>query len=134
MSVETAESRVKILSPIAEVHSPEPSSPPYFRSRNLDDLMVDDDINQAPHESNPSQFMQDIENCLVCRRPGNRFAMFHCVECLHDFHPPCISAYPVQSADDARFRLFMCPQCARDRSRQSRLPKKRKARWSSDSD
>ena len=134
MSVETAESRVSPLSPIVEVHSPVPPSPPYFRSQNLDKLMVDNDPNSAPRGLIPPRLTRDIEHCLVCLHPGSRLAMFHCVECLHDFHPPCISAYPVQSANDARFRLFMCPPCARDRSRRSRMARKRKPRWSSDSD
>lgn len=134
MSAHTAESRVRPLSPITEVQSRAPPTLPYFRSTNLDELMTDDDSENPPREPTPQYNTQSVDNCLTCRQVGNKPEMFHCSECLHDFHPPCISAYPVQSTDDIRFRLFICSPCAIDKSRRSRLPRKCKKQWSSDSD
>lgn len=122
MSTSTAESRVRPHSPTQEISSqPQPSStatqPEY-----------------TPREPIPPSNAKEVEHCLTCRQVGVKEEMFHCMECLHDFHPTCISDYPVQSSSDIRLSHFICPPCALDKARQSRLPRRRKKQWNSDSD
>ena len=77
---------------------------------------------------------EPVDFCNPCHQYGKRSEMFCCAECLQAFHPSCISAYPTRTREDIRFKHFICPPCALDKSKRSRQKRKRKKQWNSDSD
>ena len=135
MSANTAESRTQALSPIVEpsVES-RTRALPYFRSRDLEELMKEENPENLHEKSQQRTNKESVDFCNPCHQYGNRSEMFCCAECLQAFHPSCISAYPTRTREDIRFKHFICPPCALDKSKRSRQKRKRKKQWNSDSD
>ena len=135
MSVNTAESRTRSLSPIAEPSVESPTRAlPYFRSRDLEELMKEENPENLHEKSQQRTNKENVDFCNHCHQYGKRSEMFCCAECLEAFHPSCISAYPVRTREDIRFKHFICPPCVLDKSKRSRQKEKRKKQWNSDSD
>ena len=135
MSANTVESRTRALSPIAEpsVES-RTRALPYFRSRDLEELMKEENPENLHEKSQQRTNKEPVDFCNPCHQYGKRSEMFCCAECLQAFHPSCISAYPTRTREDIRFKHFICPPCALDKSKRSRQKRKRKKQWNSDSD
>ena len=107
---------------------------PYFHSRDLEEFMKEENLENLHEKSQQRTNKEKVDFCNPCHQYGKRSEMFCCAECLQAFHPSCISAYPTRTREDIRFKHFICPPCALDKSKRSRQKRKRKKQWNSDSD